>query len=416
MFEFIKNLFKEKDSSIVISIKDLPNWFEQQLNASKAPVDSRFNALRQKISVQLGSLAENIIVLQKAVLKNPSISTREIQFMEGNREAYIRKVKLLVEALELPEKIQDLPSFQSEFVSKLDIFSTSTAKPYYILQEFFAHESKDIALSIKSIEQSVVEASHLYRQFQESIGGSLNRRVAQFHSTVGAHDSTREMKKRLEQELETEKQRLSSLNRQRSTLQKSDSHKEFENSKRKLELLNNQLKEKKFEIHSQFSILEHGLKKYAKISYEHEDLANSYVDDPVSALLSDHELNVMFVLRNMRQAIEREELELKDKKKDKSLATIDMLDRAFLSRIVSELNSLKLQVSTVEQDLRNHPVDKQSKDLSFDTESCWAKQVQLQKQIEKADKQIADSDPEKLKKELEESLSSFVGKTVSIGD
>lgn len=416
MLDFLKNLFGKKEEQIEISSKDLPEWFSQQLALSSQPLHARLNNIREKFSSAKKKLEESMEILEKAQLKNPKVTTREIQFMQGNRETYLKKVRLLFDEVSFPENFADMAAFHKGFSEELHQFGQSTARPYYILQEFFANESRSIALDIKKIETIVLDAKNLNEQFSHSMVGEINKKIDSLQKTAENHLSLTLEKAALESELEKQKRLLAELNQKKTNLQKSDHYKELERKRHEIELVSNRHKAKESELHNYFSVMEHALKKYGKISYAHEELTLSYLDNPVRALLEDKDLIIAKVFHNMRDAILRGEIELKDKKKDKTISTMNQMTESFLGNFLSEYNALSDQRKNLENAIRHDDTAIQLKEMENDIEQCWKNQVSIQKQLEKTQKSLEEQDTDKIRTELEKSLTAFLDKPVAIKD
>ena len=96
---FFSKLFKreeiQKERSLV-RIDEADKWLGSW-------IEDRFENVREKIEdfyenkkKELEQLEENLKSLQDAKLRNEKIPAREIQLMEGNREAFIKKHKIFI--------------------------------------------------------------------------------------------------------------------------------------------------------------------------------------------------------------------------------------------------------------------------------------------------------------------------------
>ena len=97
MFKFLKNLFTEKKKIEIESVKldDLNNWFQNKAKLANDSLNLQINSIIERLKQETNDTKENLKLLKEATLKNPNIPQKAIHMMEGNREAYIKKVKNL---------------------------------------------------------------------------------------------------------------------------------------------------------------------------------------------------------------------------------------------------------------------------------------------------------------------------------
>ena len=147
MINFLKKLFKKKEK-IGLTLDRLEDWFDQKTKDSYDNITNNIKELKQKISDEIIITKENVQSLRNAELHNDKVTTKELQFMEGNRDSYTKRVLLFIDSIKFDENTKELTEKVHQEVNNL---SKSTAKAYHILTNFFSDESYKVAQNIKKI-------------------------------------------------------------------------------------------------------------------------------------------------------------------------------------------------------------------------------------------------------------------------
>ena len=123
---WFSNLFGKKLEVEEINISNLYHWFEAKTEHIVKAKNEETDALINNFKDGLEEIKKKIEVLDNAELQNPNITPREMSFMIGNRDNYIKQINLL---------IQQIPEFGENFVEEfndlLDVFSKKSHKGYH---------------------------------------------------------------------------------------------------------------------------------------------------------------------------------------------------------------------------------------------------------------------------------------------
>ena len=396
MLSFIRKLFKKKEEK-KLSFDMLGPWF----NEKSGSYYSEFNKIREEINSKINELVEktneSIEKLKIAKLQNPNISVREKQFMEGNREAYINRARLFIE-IKLPEKIEEIDNFYSSFEDQFNNFEKSTMKPYQILQHFFEHETNSILYNIKKIEALSKELKELTKNEKISRINSINKRIDDIKNKKKLKEGLKNKISKKEQEEKSLKEEIKDDEDNINKLKKSKEFVNYNNKTDELRKIKEKIKEKESSLINDFSVLEKAMKKFARIAFEDEDLINKYIGNPVSALLSDNELRIISIFEKLKDNIVKDKVELKDKKKEKSLKAINKLDKEFFESFLLEYNKLvdiknKLVKEINESNARKIFYELENKIVN-DKENL----DKIKKEIEETKKEIDKSNIKEMKK------------------
>ena len=75
-------------------------------------------------------LRESVRTLKNAELKNPNIPKKELDFMEGNRIALMKRVVVLARDMTFPEGVDGIVSFHESIQKDLDSFTSDSFRSY----------------------------------------------------------------------------------------------------------------------------------------------------------------------------------------------------------------------------------------------------------------------------------------------
>lgn len=190
MFEFIKKFFKEEKPEEDVSLDSIEPWFDNKAKIVFYKIDSEITTFNVRLRSILIKLKRELEYLQDAKLKNPNIPQKMLDIMKGNRESYIKKHRDFLNALNLPKDYKDVDLFLDDIINSLEDLHASTEKPYYVLKEFFEHESYNVASNVKKIDL-------LINELKTNIGKFSLRRISKLQQDI----SNLKFKIQLEKEL-----------------------------------------------------------------------------------------------------------------------------------------------------------------------------------------------------------------------
>lgn len=319
---WISSIFrKEKEiERVYIDLSELSEWFDERtepiIDNIKDDVKAKFGEINNLIEKARISAA----ALEKASLRNENIPERALQIMQGNREAYIKSVNLFLNQLKTLNTVNfgNVQDFISRFEDNLNTFTKMSSKSYYILQEFFRNESAEIAQHIKKID--IIARSLLDNNYS---------RINTTRGKITKIDDFLKIKKRAEEIMGEEDANSKSINAlYRETedriekIKQSRDYKELQEIGKEKDKVGNDIKKNEAELLSLFSPIEKPMKKYSKITAESENVLKSYLESPLAGLLKDDHLRITDILAKMKEAVESNQLDLKDKKKEKALEAL----------------------------------------------------------------------------------------------
>jgi len=412
MFEFIKRLFKKEETED-IPLGKLEEWFQKKSDAVFDGLSSEVGSIKNEIEGLVGKTRHQLEILEKAGLRNTNITIRERQFMDGNRSSYIKAVHNLLSNLNLSGDYDNILNLCGGFSVRLNSFAKATNKSYHILQEFLANESKDIAMSIKGIDKKIGDLRNTIHNSKIDNVGELKEKII---STKKMVHQKGDLKK---ERIDTERKKEDMLELKRSIeakineLKSSQRYESFRGTEIMLNKVNSEFKDHVHKLHNSFSILEHSLRKYARLSLD-AGLLDSYINDCVSALKSDAEFKIVDLLEKTKQNILNNNIEMKDKRRDKTLDEINKLDRSFLKEFLERYNELKSKHDKIELELKESDVKKELAGLEGRLEESNKEVEKTANRIDYFDKEINKIDIQQMKADLGKEINSLLNVDVVI--
>ena len=360
MLKFIKNLFaKQEIQEEKIGIDGLNGWLDAKTKPMLNDLDIKINETIEKINDEKGKSDENLKTLENAQLQNPKIPERVKAIMQGNREGFIKRVSLFLNNLgfnktdlkynDYNELIEKCRGIQNE----INNLGRSTAKYYQILNEFFAREAEKVAMNLKSIENYSSELIKIMSNSKISDINKIKSGAIDLKNKIKLKESYSIQLKNSNNSLNDDKNKKTGIESRINEIKSSADYKNYEKLLEEKEKSEIKIKEIENNLLHDFSVLERAMKKYAKISFENEDFILEYMDNPIIELIKDTDFKLLGILDNLKNSIERNELGLEERKKDKPIEKINEVDGVYLAKIRDDfinagerLNALKAEIES----------------------------------------------------------------------
>jgi hypothetical protein len=411
MFKFIKKLLtkKEKVEERKIPLSELDQWLKEKSDVAFKNLNEKIIIITNRINEEILNTKEKLELLKNAKLRNPNIPVREKQFMEGNREAYIKKVGIFLQNIKVPKEVNQLNDFCLSFEGNLETLGKTTIKPYHILQEFFSHESSVIAQKIKGLDNLVRELRKELKASNIDYLDGLRDKLKHIVNNIKKKEEFMEELEKKETEFDELKSEIENLKKKLENLKNTQDYQELEQMKKTEDELANQIRNEENSIFHFFSILEMAMKKFVRITYENEELLKKYIENPVETLVSDFDLRIIQLLQGMEKNMLNNKLKLKDKKREKTLEILRKLDKEFLNSFLVKYGSLKKQQKEVEEKISTSDVRKKVIELNNSIEEKENRVRILENRINNLKSAIDKIDIHRMKRELEEDINKISG-------
>lgn len=409
MFKFLKKLFSEEDEEVEkegIKVENLEEWFKGKSKKVLGDLDARIKDIRARVKDEVIKTKDNLAILSTANLHNPKISVKETQFMEGNRKSYIMAVNSFLRGIDLErDDYSSLLEFCNDFNLRLDKFGKSTVRPFHILQEFFSHESRNIALNIKNLDGSIKELKSI-------IGNAKIHRITEIEDDASELNNKIKQKNQIDSLLRDKENVKEELVKNRDSIEneiektiKSKEYKQLNELKANKETLLASIREHNAKIVHAFSVMERPLKKLIRMVVEDSTLIERYIENPIGALVSDDGLKIVELLKKLESNINNLTLELKDKKREKVLETIKGLTEEFLREFVNKHNELNKKLGDMEKEITENVALKKENKMNYELSN-------IKDNLEKVNSEILGNEQELSKININE-MKNNLGKEIN---
>lgn len=414
MFKFIKKFFKEEKLIETIDLANIDAWFDNKSNVVFYKLNSEVTTFNIRIKSVVIKLKRELENLKNAKLKNPNIQQRMIDIMSGNRESYIRKNQTFLDSLNLPKDYTDVDLFLDETESSLENLHNSTQKSYTVLNEFFEHEAYKVASNVKKVDLLVKELKNTLNKYSLRKINQLQRDIANLKLKIGLEKEIKEKIKKVEEYSNDLNKLKEKAIIDIEDFKKTSEYGEFNKLKQDKELLLKKEEKNNSEIIHFFSVIQHPLKKYSRLTLD-ENLIQLYLKNPIKALNSDPNLKIMDILKKMKASIELKKVQLKNSKKERTIQHIQKVDIKFFNNFIEKYNELRERVKNKDKEIRECKSIDKIKELQDKSNKTKENIKRLNDNLDSLNKEYNKINVDALKMELQSDLSSTFEGDIRIG-
>src|SRR3989338_5435720 len=303
MLNFLKKIFQSEERQDTrkiaeIRLQDLEEWLNERSKPLMEEVQQQSHEILMRVDEELQKSRINVELLENAKLQNPNIPFKAKQYMEGNRQAYIRSVNSFLGHMEINNKEYFyLVDFCKEFDELINNLNKSTLRSYTILQEFLANETGKIAQNIKNFDR-------IFTELRAALGNAKLVSIKNAIEKVQSLKSKTKQKMNLNVELKDREAILILANGEKDQIvqeiekfSKSDEHNSFLQLVEQKKAKSSAFYEDQKTIVQSLSVLERPLRKYSHVAFEHEELVLEYLNNPIETLANDKGLSILEVLK-----------------------------------------------------------------------------------------------------------------------
>ena len=135
-------------------------------------------------------------------------------------------------------------------------------------------------------------------------------------------------------------------------------------------------------IYADFSIFGRPFKKYKRNAKQYEKIIENYATDALNALLTDSELRIVEILREMSKSIGGGELHLKDKNTQKVMKQISMMNQQYFEDFLKEYNSIMENKERIEGKIRDNNTEEKIDKIDCRQDSIISEIDQIKIELE----------------------------------
>jgi hypothetical protein len=406
MLNFLKKFFSSKEEEVILEVKrsELSQFLKDKLIEKREKANLIINETIIQADKTIKLTMQKIQELESANLKNDKIPDRHFQIMEGNRKIYCDKCKMFFKDQSFEG--MDIDDFDARFMlfqKKLGDFTRTTARPYLVLQEFFANESRLVAIGFKELDTMLTDCLN-----------ELNKsEITKFSSYLGEIERINEIKKRGQEKKRAQKEiqelivslkeQISKKNNGLEEIKNSHGYKEYSLLLARNESLLSSQKALDESFHSDFSNIEKALKKFMHEAFNRE-LIWDYLKDPIEAIMNDSGSKFIEEIPKIAKMLNDGSLGIKDKKSDKSQQTLSKMTLEYFTEFIDKRRAFTRQIEEVSSQISSNLIEKSVAEQRKAIEELNKSLLDTQKEEAKIIEEISRIESNSNIKELHEKI------------
>jgi len=390
MFKKIMNLFKTKQE-IEMDVSELVQWLKDKNSNSRVSLEPVCKEMLSDIKEYLGEFKQNCDDLAKAEIKDKDkIEQRIVTVVLGNRESFVNQSDFFLKRINPPnyEDVDQSIEFSINLKTELDNFAKITQKSFYTSQHLFYKE-------VENLKKTISKISKLSNNFDKRVTISKIGQIKDFENNINMFKNSIDTKDSMLKDLEQLKTSLEQIkNNKEKNLERieqmkvSPNYKDYQECQKKLDKLLLEIKKHKLKLDHNFAVIDYALKKYTKIADEEFKLINAYQTDAFDALLQDKDLEILEVLQKITKKVLDNELVLKDSKKQKILAEVNIINRDYLGKLIEEYEILDKNKNKIQEEVDNNKITQEIQECEEEITNCDKEIEFIEKNINNVNKNI----------------------------
>ncbi len=416
MLNFLKNLFAKKEiTEEKISLDELNSWLDTRAKPIFDGLNTKINEIIEKINNEKNTANENLNILKNAQLQNPKIPERVKIIMQGNREGFIKKVSLFFNNIDLKyNDYAELTEKCRNIENEIDLLVKATLKNYQILNEFFAREAEKVAMNIKRIENYFKDLINIINNSKISNIDKIKNSIIGLKNKIRLKESYSIQLENSNNNLNDNKNKKIGIEKKTGELKSSQDYRNYEKLSEEGGKTEIKIKQIENSLFHDFSVLERAMKKYAKISFENENLILEYLENPIITLIKDAELKISGILDNLKNSIEANGLGLEEKKKGKAIEKINGMDSVYLTKIKDDFVNAGKRLNDLNTEIENNASKKNLDLLNTELRGINQNIENASNEIANLNNELGKINIERLRENLQKEINDAIGAKVSI--
>jgi hypothetical protein len=355
--------------------------------------------------------------LHKSHLMNSNIPEREVHIMDGNRENYIKRISHFVTNIDVPKNYLDTYDYCIKFSQEIEQLNRDIQKNIFVLQHFFSNEVKDTNKALHDLEEMIIDIRVLLEKNGIIYLKAIQTDIKLFVDNVGKIKDFKSQITAETTEILAHQEKLDRLTERIKTITNGTDYRALEIFRQEKGAAENEIKDIITELNGLFSTLDTALKKYYYMNPD-KKIVKEYLDDLRLAILDDKNLDIANILKDIKNSIEHNEIDLKDKKKDHCLEAIDKLTLEHIKEIQSKVLVLEDQKQRAQTKITHN-----SASLNLSEQQYWINATEDKikyhtTNIEKLEKNINAVDLENAEtlSKIRTDLEKLMNKTIELKD
>ncbi len=415
---FFDSIFKKEKRKTIqlikVTLDELDSWFEDETKIHFGELNENSKKVLDNIQMLLNQFKENLEYLEEAVIKEEKVDQRLKQIVLSNRNNLVKKMRSFVDSVEIPIRInhKTVSEFYNSFMRKLEDLNKKSIKSYKRTKILFESETSQLLTDLKTMDKLIAE-----------LIGPINKKKA----LIKDIDETKENIENLKKEISLLKKLETDLKSQRNYLDKSkEKAYELKINLEKLveseewvylkklvtekEEITKKIDKVRKSLIETLSPLKKSLRKYKNLKKRNKEDLDIYILSPIEALIEKGGIGIFkSIFIDIKESVLSGEIELKDKKKEKTLSLIKkILDTDILKDSIAKHNELNTKLELLDEKISNTKF--------LEKEVIEKKIKEIEQRIEELEDSIKESNKKStlLEKDIMEKKTSLENKIESI--
>ncbi len=427
MLKFLKQLFQKEEVEVIIPKEIIPfaeidAWLEKNRNHSAKSIWETAQPLLEKIEDTIFAARANLARLEHAELRNKSIGARDLEIMKGNRFSYLKKTEQFLSTLaslyDKEEKegmsYKELKRFAEKYKEELKTYHNVTLKPYAVLQHFFANESYAVAKNIKELDEEMKKIDALLKRQSTEALEEIQEHREELKRKMEEQLSIEQEKEEMKEEIQRFRELQQQAEEKKAKGEQSDGYQKYLKTKQQFEEQEKKSREHVAVLQHSFSVIEKAMRKYGKEVPEQEAFVQQYCENPVVALQSDAERKILLTLEAVKEKLEKNELDIKDEKKEKISQELAQLNKSFFETWLQEYKQVQEEKATKEVILHADVSLQHYKEAEYMVAAYKQKADAGEKQVAEKEENIKRLAIAETKEELEKEIGIALKREIEI--
>ncbi len=325
-----------------ISLSKIDKHMNFILRDNLGSINRQINEKTSEISQKKEEAMVTLRELHKSKLMNSNIPEREIHIMDGNRDNYIKRISHFLTNIDVPKNYLDTYDYCVKYSQELEQLNRDIQKNIFVLQHFFSNEVKNTNKTLHDLEELVIEIRILLEKNGITHLKEIQRDIKLFVDNVLKIKDFKGQTLNEKNEIKGHQEKLDRLNERIKNITAGTDYRALETFRQDKGAAENEIKQILTEMNGFISTLDTALRKYYYLNPD-KKLIKEYLDDVRLALIEDKELQIYDILKNIKKAIENDEIDLKDRKKEHCLEALEKLSLEHLKELQSRVLVLEDQ-------------------------------------------------------------------------
>ncbi len=407
LFDFLK----KKEEAVELKEPDLHPFFEKSINQKFAKLNAKIHEISIEVQYNIKKLKEYLDVLESEELRNSNIPERERQIMEGNRENFIKRTRVFANKISIPESYIEIDEACKNFFEDLELLTAETQKSLFVLKDFFEETIKKLTRKIKELEDLFIGIRRLLEKENIELVNEINGLFKKVEDMRIHLADAKSHKKFIESEIEILNSEKEKILKKIHSLESSNDYRFYKGFLKEKEAIEQKLAKQKSELLQDFSEIEKALKKFSKKALD-DNIIKQYIDNPSEALMDDEKIEIKNTISKLQEELKKDKLEIKDKKKEKTLEAIKSLTKQALAEKRKMLLQAKKELSENTEKIRKNTTSLQLREQKSYLESTQQSIKDQEKQLAAIENTLESTNPNLVLQKITEKLSELSGNPI----